>query len=169
MYEKQEDAENLNIFILVRICSNICTLRISNQSIKNRKKWHIASCGRKFAGRHLPAISDTTLLTESMNRDGEHDFSWFLSEYIQDIALITMENAETCCADRVWWIWMVGFGDIAGIFSAEREILPLSLTLKQCSKTSEQHQNGGCATIWACTTIRTNTVYMYQYVVFITV
>ncbi len=90
--------------------------------------------------------------------DGERDFGCFFSKYIQDNAWITLENAETRCTGRVWSIWKVGFA-MSLVFLAPNAKFTYYCPPRKCYL---RHQNDiekqGCATIRACTTIRTNTV-----------
>ena len=91
--------------------------------------------------------------------DGERDFGWFLGKYSQDIAWITMEIAETCCTDRVWLTQKVGFAMSLTFLAPNAKFFYYRSREHDVAWHQNDIKKQGCATIQACATIQTNTVF----------
>ena len=94
--------EHLGLYYYIRLFR--CALRMDNQSRKTGNtdiQCLQAEMLTSDIWWHLAVLHMSKKLMHLFLGAGEHDFIKFLSEYIPDIALITTENAKTCCTDRV--------------------------------------------------------------------
>ncbi len=155
----RQNFSDLFINATVFVCLDThCTWTINQEKPENR---HLASCSRYFNKWHLVVTGSTNQRKSSVLE------LWTLENVI---SASFGANISKILLELPWRV--LRFAVYTGSDRYRKLVLCLSLVFsltnanfthycssrKLCHKTSERHHKEGCASIWACMSIQTNTV-----------